>query len=204
MSKILHDFPLFPIGLIVFPGEIQPLHIFEPRYKQLINEMDHHEGYFGIPFVKDGVICEFGSMVAIHKILATSPTGEMDILVRGVSLFKILEIEERLPEKLYGGGKVTLLDELNHRVNKELSQKFINYKSELDKKDMEKLVVSTPNLSFHLLDIAGQLPLQTEEKYNIIKLEIPEQREQFLLKKLDFLLMINQKLEEVGYRFYLN
>lgn len=204
MSKILHDFPLFPIGLIVFPGEIQPLHIFEPRYKQLINEMDRNEGYFGIPFVKDGVICEFGSMVAIHKILATSPTGEMDILVRGVSLFKILEIEERLPEKLYGGGKVTLLDELNHRVNKELSQKFIDYKSELDKQDMDKLVVTTPNLSFHLLDIAGQLPLQTEEKYNIIKLEIPEQREQFLLKKLDFLLMINQKLEEVGYRFYLN
>lgn len=204
MSKILHDFPLFPIGLIVFPGEIQPLHIFEPRYKQLINELNPLDGYFGIPFLKDGVLCEFGSMVALHKILATSPTGEMDILVRGVSIFKILEIEEKLPEKLYGGGKVTLLSELNHKVNKELSQKFIDLKSELEKNDMEKMVVSSPYLSFHLLDIAGQLPLQTEEKYNIIKMETPEQREQLLMKKLDFLLMINQKVEEVGYRFYLN
>jgi len=203
MSKILDDFPLFPIGVIVFPGEIQPLHIFEPRYKQLIGEMESQQELFGIPFIKDGEMCEFGSMVILHKILAKSPTGEMDILVKGVGLFKILDIEERLPGKPYGGGRVMISDEMNEKATVQLLERFRFYKQQIDKTDLLQNGFAVPS-EHRILDIAGQLPLQNEEKYNIVKLEESEQREQFLIKKIDFLLMINQKLEEVGYRFYLN
>jgi hypothetical protein len=55
-----------------------------------------------------------------------------------------------------------------------------------------------------ILDLAGQMPLEADEKYNFIRLDCHSKREQFLMNKLNFLLMINKKLEEVGYRFYLN
>ncbi|MFP4470155.1 MAG: LON peptidase substrate-binding domain-containing protein [Bacteroidales bacterium] len=204
MSKILNNFPLFPIGVIVLPGEIQPLHVFEPRYKQLIGEMKGSGKVFGIPFIKDGKMCEYGSAVVLHKILATSPSGEMDILVRGVYLFRIKDIKEQLPQKLYGGGSVEVLDQLNEKVSDKLSEKYRTYKEQLASINSQKSTELTAEHPNQVLDIAGQLPLDIEEKYEMIKSASTQQREQFLLEKLEFLLMINKKLEEVGYRFYLN
>lgn len=204
MSNMINNFPLFPIGLIVFPGEVQPLHIYEPRYKELIAEMEASKEIFGIPFVNDGTICEYGSGVVLHKILAKSPTGEMDILVRGVNLFKIKSIEEKLPGKLYGGGTVEFLEEMNLTVSQPLSELFRTYKQQLasiNKNKEEAPQVITPN---QILDIAGQLPLEIDEKYEILKSTTHKIREQLIEEKLNFLLMINKKLEEVGYRFYLN
>ena len=204
MSKILNNFPLFPVGVIVLPGEIQPLHVFEPRYKQLIGEMKGSGKVFGIPFVKDGEMCEYGSAVVLHKILATSPSGEMDVLVRGVYLFRIKEIMEQLPDKLYGGGSVEVLDEMNRSVSEKLSLKYREYKTQLASINSQKISEEINEQPNHVLDIAGQLPLDIEEKYEMIKTPAPEKQEQLLLEKLEFLLMINKKLEEVGYRFYLN
>lgn len=204
MSRILENFPLFPISIIIFPGEIQPIHIFEKRYKQLINDIENNGEIFGIPFVKDGTLCEFGSGVVIHKVLAKSPTGEMDILVRGVNLFKMMSIEENLPGKLYGGGTVMILDEMNKTAVQMLQEKFVTYKQQLSVINKMPGNVTESHFPRHILDIAGQLPLDTEEKYKIIKLEKTALREQLLIEKLDFLLMINKKLQEVGYKFYLN
>ncbi len=204
MARTLNDFPLFPVSIIVFPGEIQPLHIFEERYKQLINDMGNDKEIFGIPYVKDGKMCLYGSGVVIHKILAISPTGEMDILVKGVIMFVVNDMKEQLPGKLYAGGKVKLLDEMNDLANPPLIEKFRNYKLQLSRINKDSGVTSGIITSNHVLDIAGQLPLENDEKYSIIKFEDKQQREKYLLDKLDFLQVINQKLEEVGYRFYLN
>lgn len=204
MSKMINNFPLFPIGLIVFPGEVQPLHIFEPRYKQLIADMEESEEIFGIPYINDGKICEYGSGVVLHKILAKSPTGEMDVLVRGVNLFRIRTIEEQLPGKMYGGGSVEFLEEINISVSESLNKLYRSYKqqlAEINKNKKEAPQVITPN---QILDIAGQLPLETDEKYEILKSDSHEERENLIEEKINFLLMINKKLEEVGYRFYLN
>lgn len=204
MSNITHNFPLFPISLIVFPGEVQPLHIFEPRYKELIAEMEDSNEVFGIPFVNNGTICEYGSGVVLHKILAKSPTGEMDVLVRGVNLFKIKSIKEKLPGKMYGGGTVEFLDEMNVTVSAALNELYRTYMQQLaaiNKNKGEPPQVITPN---QILDIAGQLPLENDDKYELLKSESHEMREQIIEEKLHFLLMINKKLEEVGYRFYLN
>jgi len=204
MSKQIEDFPLFPIPLIVFPGEIQPLHIFEPRYKQLIADMQEGDGLFGVPYYFNGKICEYGSLVSLHKILAKSPSGEMDILVRGVNLFKIKSIKENLDNKLYGGGTIELLNELNKTVSIQLVEQFRSYKKLLagTEKDVEEEIhIITPN---QILDIAGQLPFEVDEKYQIIKSPTHSQREQYVIEKINFLLMINKKVKEVGYKFYLN
>ncbi len=204
MSKLIKNFPLFPISLIVLPGEVQPLHIFEPRYKQLINEMVESEEVFGIPFLNGDTICEFGSAVVIHRILAKSPTGEMDVLVKGVNLFRIKDIAEQLPGKLYGGGVIELLDEMNPGISSDLHSLFKTYQQQIAEINQHKDVVESEIFPNHLLDIAGQLPLDTQEKYEIVRASTNDEREALLLEKLNLLLMINKKLEEVGYRFYLN
>ncbi|MBE0639619.1 MAG: LON peptidase substrate-binding domain-containing protein [Bacteroidales bacterium] len=204
MTEILNNFPLFPISIIVLPGEIQPLHIFEPRYKQLIRDMEETKGTFGIPFIVDGKLCQYGSGVVLHKILAVSPTGEMDILVKGVNIFSIESMEEQLAGKLYGGGTVKILNEINKPPSNDLRKKFEGYQNQLSRINKMDATPSTLPLNPLILDIAGQMPLELEEKYKFIRLDCHEKREHFLMIKLNFLLMINKKLEEVGYRFYLN
>jgi len=60
--------PIFPLNIVVYPGENLNLHIFEPRYKQLINECHVAKKPFGIPTVIDNKVQEFGSMVEITEL----------------------------------------------------------------------------------------------------------------------------------------
>jgi uncharacterized protein len=204
MSEILNNFPLFPINVIIFPGEIQPLHIFEPRYKQLIREVEASEGTFGIPFITDGKVCQYGSVVKLHKILATSPTGEMDILVKGVNVFNVLEMEEQLQGKPYGGGTVQISVHINTLASEVLMDKFNRYRHQLESINKSATKTRQHAEPLKILEIAGQMPLEVEEKYTLLNLSHQTDREHYLIEKLDFLSLINKKLEEVGYRFYLN
>src|SRR6202042_3914216 len=98
--------PIFPLSIVVYPGESLNLHIFEPRYKQLINEC-HAEGKpFGIPTVINDKVSEMGTLMNITEIVSTSENGEMDIKTEGISVFRILEVIKRVPEKLYSGAIV--------------------------------------------------------------------------------------------------
>lgn len=204
MTQLVNNFPLFPIGIIVLPGEIQPLHIFEPRYKQLIRDVEETKSAFGIPFIIDGKLCQYGSSVVLHKILAVSPTGEMDILVKGVNIFSIESMENELIGKPYGGGTVKILNEINTPPSDDLRSKFEDYQTQLARINKMETVPSNLPKNPLILDLAGQMPLEVDEKYNFILLDCQNKREQFLINKLEFMLLINKKLEEIGYRFYLN
>ena len=75
--------PIFPLGIVVFPGEKLHLHIFEPRYKQLINECKESGKPFGIPTVISNRMNEMGTLVELKDIVQTYDNGEMDIKHRG-------------------------------------------------------------------------------------------------------------------------
>lgn len=204
MSDILNNFPLFPINVIIFPGEIQPLHIFEARYKELIKDTEESNGLFGIPYITDGKLCKYGSAVTLHKILAVSPTGEMDVLVKGVNLFSIKDIEEKMQGKQYGGGTVEIMTTMNDFASETLINKFLIYRNQLEQINKTEKKDQFQPESLRIFEIAGQMPLELDEKYALIHYDCHEEREQFLVEKLDFLSLINKKLQEVGYRFYLN
>ncbi|MGH2552637.1 MAG: LON peptidase substrate-binding domain-containing protein, partial [Chitinophagaceae bacterium] len=59
--------PIFPLGIVVYPGEAINLHIFEPRYKQLISECYKTKKHFGIPVVIDNNVRDLGSMMEITE-----------------------------------------------------------------------------------------------------------------------------------------
>jgi Lon protease-like protein len=69
--------PIFPLGIVVYPGENLNLHIFEPQYKQLITECNEQKKPFGIPTVIENKMQDFGSMVTITEISKVHDNGEM-------------------------------------------------------------------------------------------------------------------------------
>src|SRR3989337_3290259 len=105
--------PIFPLSIVVYPGEELNLHIFEPRYKQLIEECAAAGKPFGIPIILNNQLSELGTLVDIKEVSMKYENGEMDIKTKGHKVFRILEVIKEVPEKLYCGAIV------NYPVTKE-------------------------------------------------------------------------------------
>lgn len=84
--------PVFPLNAVVFPGESLFLHIFEPRYRQLVKDLEEGQHSFGIPYVHNKKVKEHGVEAALKTIHKIYPGGEMDIEVVGVGSFGVDEI----------------------------------------------------------------------------------------------------------------
>ena len=98
--------PIFPLDIVVYPGEPLNLHIFEPRYKQLIKDCTQDKKHFGIPSALNKKIEELGTLMEIIEIVKEYENGEMDIKTKGISVFRILEVIKEIPDKLYCGAIV--------------------------------------------------------------------------------------------------
>ena len=116
--------PIFPLGIVVYPGEKLNLHIFEPRYKQLIDECHKQKKPFGIPTVIDNKLQDYGSLVNITEITKVYDNDEMDIKTMGDKVFRILEIIKSVPDKLYSGAIVSYPENIDNG-NSELMQKLV-------------------------------------------------------------------------------
>src|SRR6202000_1034102 len=89
-TQMTNFIPIFPLSIVVYPGEKVNLHIFEPRYKQLVNECYAEKKPFGIPAIINDKLNEMGTLMVITEIVNTSENGEMDIKTEGLSVFRIL------------------------------------------------------------------------------------------------------------------
>jgi Lon protease-like protein len=102
----VRDFPLFPLGIVALPGEVVPLHIFEERYKTMMERCLADESEFGIVWLSDDGLREVGCACRITEVVDRSEDGKLDLLTRGTRPFQLLEREERLP---YPAGTVEFL-----------------------------------------------------------------------------------------------
>ena len=102
------DFPLFPLGLVALPGELIPLHIFEERYKTMIEECLGHEREFGIVWLSDDGLREVGCACAIDRVLERMDDGRLKLLVRGTRPFRVLERQGHLP---YPAGVIEFVED---------------------------------------------------------------------------------------------
>jgi Lon protease-like protein len=84
---------LFPLGIVLLPGEVVPLHIFEERYKKLIGER-LEEGEFGIVLAEDDSVRECGTVARVIELIEEMDDGSMNVLVRGGRRFRIIEVLE--------------------------------------------------------------------------------------------------------------
>jgi Lon protease-like protein len=96
-------FPLFPLGLVLLPGELVPLHIFEERYKLMVGECLEQESEFGIIWLSDDGLKEVGCSARITRVLERFEDGRLNILVEGAQPFRLTRRIEDLP---YPAGNV--------------------------------------------------------------------------------------------------
>ena len=87
--------PMFPLQLVVFPGEHLNLHIFEPRYKQLILECEKEKKTFGVPSFIEGKMMEIGTEMRLIAVEKKYENGEMDVRTEGVALATPLDTPPR-------------------------------------------------------------------------------------------------------------
>jgi Lon protease-like protein len=102
----LRDFPLFPLGIVALPGEVVPLHIFEERYKTMMERCLADESEFGIVWLSDDGLREVGCACQITELVERDDEGRLNILTRGTRPFRLLEREDHLP---YPAGEVEFL-----------------------------------------------------------------------------------------------
>ncbi len=106
MSRTRERFPLFPLGLVLLPQELVPLHIFEDRYKLMIGECLDGQSEFGIIWLSDEGLKETGCSARIARVLERFDDGRLNILVQGTEPFRLLRKIEDLP---YPAGDVEVL-----------------------------------------------------------------------------------------------
>ena len=105
----MDNIPLFPLNIVAVPKERIPLHIFEPRYKQMIKDSIKTGDPFGIVLKDDKGVKSIGCSVKIMRVLKEHPTGEYDIIVQGLQCFRIKEKTQENNQLWIG--KVTYLED---------------------------------------------------------------------------------------------
>lgn len=89
--------PLFPLDIVLFPGQAAPLHIFEPRYRQLTSHCIDTQSPFGIVFLHDGNLAQIGCSAMIVKVLKEYKDGRSDILTAGQNAFRLVHTYNEKP-----------------------------------------------------------------------------------------------------------
>ncbi|MBY0535853.1 MAG: LON peptidase substrate-binding domain-containing protein [Chitinophagaceae bacterium] len=196
--------PIFPLGIVVYPGEKLHLHIFEPRYKQLIRECHASGKTFGIPSVVGDRLQEYGTSVKLVEIVKEYENGEMDIRTEGLQVFRILEVVKAIPDKLYSGAIVNYPNNATYYSDRTMIQKIVAGIKELHRllqvsKDFKK-----PEQELGAYDIAHHMGLSLEEEYEVLGLFEEKQRQEYLRRHLQKVLPMLAEMEKLKEKVKLN
>jgi Lon protease-like protein len=97
MAETLERYPLFPLGLVLIPRELVPLHIFEERYKLMIGECIDAGREFGIVWLSDDGLKDVGCSARVDRVLERFDDGRLNVLVEGTTPFRLLRRIDDLP-----------------------------------------------------------------------------------------------------------
>lgn len=197
MDQIL---PLFPLKLVAFPGEQLNLHIFEPRYKQLIKDIETTKGTFGIAVYLDKLM-SFGTEVELEEVSKVYEDGRMDIKTKGKRVFEILSFENPMIDKLYAGGKVVFYEN-DPRVGENQYNEFIFYLKEL----FRLMEFQTEIVPLHLnsFSFAHKLGLSLPEEYELLLMTNESERIKFLVRHMMKIIPILRDIEIAKKKIQMN
>ncbi|MFD2585826.1 LON peptidase substrate-binding domain-containing protein [Croceitalea marina] len=174
--------PLFPLQSVFFPGETVPLHIFEDRYKQLINDCRAEAMTFGIPvYINDKL--EYGVEVQLVEVVTTYEGGEMDVTCVARQVFKVLTFDNEMDGKPYAGGTVEFL-ESHYDADEDLRQEVLGKIEEL----YDLMAVQLPQIAidkFNSYAFAHKMGLSFEQEYELLQLTNETKRLNYIREHLD-------------------
>lgn len=200
--------PLFPLQVVVFPGEPLHLHIFEPRYRQLIKRAVDEGITFGIFTSNKGVVQPLGTEVKLLEVVKTYTDGRMDIRLAGLEIICLLEFMPTAKGFLHPAGIVTampsLIPDLVTPAPEAIEQKLRNL--------IEELTISSgvtknflPSVQGNLsYKVAHYLGLSVEEEYRMLEMPAEHSRQVFLIEALKQVIPNLQRRKEVRKRVTLN
>ncbi len=200
VNKPEHHIPFFPLNIFLLPGEQMPLHIFEPRYRQLFNEAESENVQFGLPFEDANLKRGYVSICRLLEVSKRYTTGELDVIIESLTIGKLKSFESAYPSKLYPGGVVinekdsylntTPIDEVSEAFEKYIS--LIEGKMPLDVTD------------FRLVDIAASLKLSSTDKIKLIDTENVDKQNSILLRNLRYMNLLLDQEKSIENGFILN
>jgi Lon protease-like protein len=200
MTKFI---PIFPLNVVVFPGQLLNLHIFEPRYKQLITECKVEGKTFGIPSVfKDG-LNEFGTEMELLEISKVYEGGEMDIKTRGLKVFRIMEVLREVPGKLYSAAIVYEMEHLPFDTDI-LNPTLKDLLNELHSLLATNLDINKKFEHPLSYDLAHYVALSPEDQYRLLSATSEKARQWFIIQHLQKLIPTLQETEKVKTRVQMN
>ncbi len=174
--------PLFPLDVVLFPGIALPLHIFEPRYKEMIGECRAQCRHFGVVRALDQGLAEVGCTAEIVTVVKEYPDGRLDLVAEGRKRFELLRVNQ---ERSFLQAEVVMIDDEPGTSTQEEISRAIELHSELaaiagatqDLSAADRLL-----LSFHL---AGSLPLDLDFKQKLLSLRSEPERLSFFISYLE-------------------
>ena len=200
MEKFL---PLFPLPLVAFPGESLNLHIFEPRYRQLIEECETEGILFGIPAFINGNVMDVGTTIQLQKVEKRYDNGELDVVTKGLGLFRIQQFYREAPGKLYAGAEVQSLDG-DTQSDPILTEKILDLLRQLfallhlERKIPERLE------DFRTYDWGHHVGFSLEEEYKLLCVPDENGRQEVMLEHLERVLPTVKEMENLRQRVLMN
>ena len=157
--------PIFPLELVLLPGVPLPLHIFEPRYKEMIAECLEQKKPFGVVRASSDGVAEIGCTAEIMSVTKKYDDGRMDILTRGVERFEVIQVNE---DRSFLQAEISVVEDEPGKPAAEVVTQAVRLHAEI-----AKLAGAEPsgpdehagNLSFLL---AGSLPLDLDFKQSLL------------------------------------
>jgi Lon protease-like protein len=189
-DRLARDFPLFPLGIVALPEELVPLHIFEERYKTMMNQCLRDGSEFGIVWLSDDGLRDVGCACEIEQVLERMEDGRMNLVARGTRPFRVVERQGHLP---YPAGVIEFLEDREEPPDPEVVGQAHDAYAELVQRatdhdpDPEELAAMTAygmaaTVDFGLEAKQGLLDLRSENA----RLRLVTRLFRAAMKRLDF------------------
>lgn len=185
--------PLFPLTLVVYPHDSLNLHIFEPRYRQLVTECIQQDTTFGIPTFLDNKIKGYGTEVKVTQLTKRYDDNRMDIKTKGIRIFRIVDFQNPMPGKLYAGGDVEYVnnEDLTEVINPRLLALTEEFYAVL-KLNVDYLSTDYQPFSYR---IAHKIGLSPAQEYKLLTITQESKRQLYLLDHLTRTLPLIKEIE---------
>ena len=178
----MEEIGLFPLGIVLLPTERVPLHVFEPRYMELIGECLETDGEFGLLYADEDGVREVGTLARISEVLERFDDGRLNVLVVGSRRFRV----ERLTRgRSFLTADVEALDDGAGDVDTEISSRAVGAfraLAALAGVEADDPDPSSPQLSFEL---AAQVELVPDAKQQLLESVSEQERLELVAELLD-------------------
>jgi Lon protease-like protein len=194
--------PLFPLNLVVFPHEDLNLHIFEPRYRQLIDECLDEKKTFGIPSFVNSKLLGYGTEVKVKLLSKRYGDGRMDIKTKGIRIFRIVDFQNPANGKLYAGGEVIFIE--NEDLNDVINPYLLSLVEKLYQILKVKVDFEKPEYMPFSHRIVHKIGISMQEEYEILITSNEKLRQEILIDHLERIIPVVTEVERTKKRIAMN